>query len=54
MLPFPLQQPVVCQHLMLLGINNNVTLYECFTLWFNLPLNHAIANYFTLFQEMVI
>ena len=37
MLLFPLEQPVVCQHFMLLGINNNVTLYECFTLWFNLP-----------------
>ena len=37
MLPSPLEQPVVCQHLMLLCINNNVTLYECFTLWLNLP-----------------
>ena len=41
MLPFPLEQPVVCLHLMLLGINNNLPPYNVLHCGLIYPSHHC-------------
>ena len=52
MLPFPLEQPVVCLQLMLLGINNNLPPYNVLHCGSIYPSHHC--KLFCSFQEMVI